>query len=424
MACVFDANRSCVSALGLCVSMCCAFLLLARATAAENMADLSGPGDGCNRTMTIDAGEQVPLPQEYVKFPEASSLIFDVRPCRDVQVTLFAINVTDEPRADVIKFVINKNGSGDIVITHSEANTKPSNVTEALPLSYCKYSIDWKDGNITLLREGNGTTPNNTWERVMSQELQENLQVYDIFLAYMPEVGENSSSEWRIVGECAEEPIDSSSMVSVSHLAGAVVAALLCGIILGGFCVRYGPRLIQYVRNQITAARHKRKNPETTEAAPEEMATLVEDQTSSQDKPPLGPTRSDNLDAPVPVPELVLPGDNPPQPNPKPPRKASNAYTPYHQMGGAATGKESSDVITATPSDARRPSGVGGRIASSPLPALPGEVTKEKPKSAKEETSEPEECYINADAHVYEGVRHDAPIYENRNTGMYESLQK
>lgn len=45
MACVFDANRSCVSALGLCVSMCCAFLLLARATAAENyMADLSGPG--------------------------------------------------------------------------------------------------------------------------------------------------------------------------------------------------------------------------------------------------------------------------------------------------------------------------------------------------------------------------------------------
>ena len=159
-----------------------------------------------------------------------------------------------------------------------------------------------------------------------------------------------------------------------------------------------------------------RQRKRETAHADSELATLVGVRTAPFDKAP-NPVRSSVEE---PTPDLQLPGDDPP-PSGQVPGRTSNSYTPYNRMGSAtaAAAKAADDGARrsagVTKTDDARKTSVAGRAAS-PLPALPTEA------AASAVTSEPEELYVNADAHIYEGMRHEAPIYENRSVGMYESL--
>ena len=179
-------------------------------------------------------------------------------------------------------------------------------------------------------------------------------------------------------------------------------------------------------------SRGKIQNPKQrkgeTSPTSEELTSLVGVGTSpaASDKPP--DTVRSSIEAPAP--DLQLPGDSHPSPRNHPPGRAFNSYTPYNLVGGASVTATSTSGSTAAQddgagkaadvtksSDVRKMSAAAGR-ATSPLPELPTEA-----RGGSAVTSEPpEEMYVNADAHIYEGVRHEAPIYENRNVGMYESL--
>ena len=171
----------------------------------------------------------------------------------------------------------------------------------------------------------------------------------------------------------------------------------------------------------------KQRKGETSPGS-EELTSLVGVGTSpaASDKPP--DTVRSSIEAPAP--DLQLPGDSHPSPRNHPPGRAFNSYTPYNLVGGASVTATSANGSTAAQddgagkaadvtksSDVRKMSAAAGR-ATSPLPELPTEAGR-----GSAVTSEPpEEMYVNADAHIYEGVRHEAPIYENRNVGVYESL--
>ena len=179
-------------------------------------------------------------------------------------------------------------------------------------------------------------------------------------------------------------------------------------------------------------SRGKIQNPKQrkgeTSPASEELTSLVGVGTSpaASDKPP--DTVRSSIEAAAP--DLQLPEDSHPSPRNHPPGRAFNSYTPYNLVGGATVTATSASGSTAAQdddaskvadvtksSDARKMSTAAGR-ATSPLPELPTEAGR-----GSAVTSEPpEEMYVNADAHIYEGVRHEAPIYENRNVGVYESL--
>ena len=174
------------------------------------------------------------------------------------------------------------------------------------------------------------------------------------------------------------------------------------------------------------------------------MGVLTSSSSPSSPDKPLSPGRpSIEAAAADTTPDLQLPGDNPPLPllgSNAPSRKASNSYTPFNLMGtataAAATatanaseaeaGARGTTTADVTKSDDARSSGTsGGGRATAPLPALPSDVTSTPaaPRQSPAVTpEEPEELYVNADAHIYEGVRQDGPIYENRNVGEYESL--
>nr|KAG5710952.1 hypothetical protein BaRGS_013686 [Batillaria attramentaria] len=175
----------------------------------------------------------------------------------------------------------------------------------------------------------------------------------------------------------------------------------------------FGPKLWNmWIARRKDTQKKKKKTEEAK--GEEELTTLVTDQ-------PASPEKVTTQGAPV-IPR-PLSEDLPEAPAvPDTPRKTSNAYTPYKSMKGSAR-----------PSDDVKPPDITPKRPTAPLPELPGGAKggggKAEGKGGgggggkAEEPEPPDEVYINQDAHVYEGVRHDLPIYENRDVRMYESLK-
>lgn len=250
-------------------------------------------------------------------------------------------------------------------------------------------------------------------------------------------------------GVCNEESHEEEQDgVSRGHLAGAVIVALLAGLGVGVCSVYFGPKLWTKWSSFYRERKDTQQKKEEARDA-EELASLVTQQPPPADKVPGKDTPGSAIPRP---PSDLLPSAPTPTGASPAGKKPGNAYTPYHSMHGESPSssnvKKSDDVA----SDVKNLPGLGATNAArknsratAPLPELPtlpegmaprtGNVTpqagkgkgigKEKGGKGKDvEAEPPEEMYANQDANVYEGVRHELPIYENREMRMYESLKK
>ncbi|KAL8562512.1 hypothetical protein ACOMHN_008656 [Nucella lapillus] len=408
--------------------------------------------DSCTTSFSLRASASVEVPPpSLLRDVNRTSLAFDVRACSDVHVILYAIYLVPRPRASVIQVVLGKQGQSNSTIENCTAHCVENKAVAENPL-HCnesrRFGVRWETGDVEVFRvNGNGS-----WEQFLNYSSTSLVNLHGVSIAYKLNDNKDnvSVSDWTNVsnwtiqtpcadpdvvtkpeGRCQDDTVDS-SMVTQGHLAGAVIATLLAGILIGALCVLYGPRLIGYLREaNLPWKRQKAEDAQTDEE-------LVELQLP--DKPQTSPQPAAATPTPTPARDdsklhLALPGDNPPPtaaaaaPNTK--RKASNAYTPYHHMGGSAEAPKTDTPTTTTAATdvsnpVQRTSSGTGRAATSPLPALPGDNVSPAMMAAAAApatagTSQ-DEVYANADAHIYEGMHQEAPIYENRNTGVYEDL--
>ncbi|XP_076444414.1 uncharacterized protein LOC143282646 isoform X2 [Babylonia areolata] len=387
-------------------------------------------------------------PQSFPKdlqLANKSYVIFDVRACSDAHVVLHSFEVKPKPKASVFVVVLGKDNQSESVL--QDCSDSPCSVkkTEQInPLdcdNFTSLALTWGNGGLSVFRH-----ENDTWRSFLNFSATEPLtwNVQSVFVDYE---GTNGTSEWRLEDGCHKEAAEGGSVVSQGRFAGGVTVALLVGIIFGALCAIYGPRLFNFIRGKLEALTAGRTggggggggggDAARTAGEEEELTALVGTTTTTggvpsspeDKKAATQTTESTTVD-------LTLPGDNPPPPTTTTSttgRKASNAYTPYHQMGGSSSSpsaakpqqqqKNQKDDVTPTkPDSAPKTSGSSGggaapeRTTSPPLPALPGD-------DVVEAAAAPDDVYVNTDVHVYEGVRQEAPIYENRGINVYEPLK-
>lgn len=350
-----------------------------------------------------------------------TSLLYDVKACSDARVILYAVYLKPRPKASVIQIVLGKNGQSKSTIENctSEclARSWPRS-TEENPL-HCneskRFLVQWEKGEVEVFR----FQENQTWGRFLHYSSTALVKLYGVFIAYKlyDDVDNSTVSEWTIQSPCPEPevvpPKDSSSSVSQGHLAGAVIASLLAGILIGVLCVCYGPKLITYIREgNFPWKKKKTEDAQTEDELVELQSQQAKPQESAQSPADAAADGSTARD-------LALPGDNPPPAAaPATKRKASNTYTPYHQMGGGAEAPKKEKVTKPTAHVKDPVQRTTSGRAMSPLPPLPGDDVSSAAAAPTQD-----DLYINADAHVYAGMQHEAPIYENRNAEEYEVLQ-
>lgn len=202
-------------------------------------------------------------------------------------------------------------------------------------------------------------------------------------------------------------------MKTYSHLH---IAALIAGILLGGAGVYFGPDLWEISKERLPALWRRKAN--TTDEA--ELSEVL-----------------DGKRAPTPEKSNTKDDENPEEKGyismgVAKRRAPSNAYTPCTVATATPPSRPTTQRQGVSRTEGARPTERAKSTSDVKRAAVSQPKTKQSTKaSAKpsktvakvhKEEEEPGEIYANEDAPVYEGMKRDLPIYENRNTGMYESL--